>query len=194
MTEQLLFDIEPEFFFCIDDAKRHLRQLNQVTRSAVLDSYLAGFTNSESMSDYYQFFRLWLSRSAFSNFMAERKNIAADRCLGILHTVSDIMVTNGYLPLKLNGRDLECLLTERRLSLLRLLMMEWLCGTMNADMLSAHPPLYGQICSVLNSSELSPIVTKLESETSEPGLVSINGKLLFSELTSTPRHLSPESF
>lgn len=194
MTEHLLFDIEPEFSYCIEDARRHLRQLNQVTRSAVLDSYLAGFANSESMGDYYQFFRIWLSRSAFSNLMAGRKNIAADRCLGILHTVSEIMVTNGYAPLKLNRKDLECLLTERRLSLVRLLSTEWLCGTMSAEMLLAHPPLYGQICSVLNLSESSPIVTQLEKETSGHGLPETNVRHLFSETTSTPRHSLPESF
>lgn len=194
MIDYLLFDIEPEFSYCIEDARRHLRQLNQVTRSAVLDSYLAGFTNSDSMGDYYQFFRLWLSRSAFSNLMAGRKNISGDRCLGILHTVSQIMVENGHNPLKLNRKDLECLLTERRLSLLRLLSMEWLCGTMNAEMLLAHPPLYGQICSVLNSSESSPIVTQLEKETSGHGSPETNVRHLFSEKTSTPKHSFPESF
>lgn len=194
MSDYLLFDIEPEFSYSIDDQRRHVHQLNVVTRSAVLTVFHRMDEPLKSIYAYHAHFRMWVSRTAWSNFIHGRKRISSDRCLGILYTLSALENKQWHSTLTLSHGDTECLLTERRLCLLRLLTMEWLCGTLSAEMLLAHPPLYGQICSVLNSSESSPIVSQLEKETSEPGLPTTKDRPRSSAMTWTLKHSSQESF
>lgn len=193
-TTQLDFEIEGEFTYSIDNARQHTRHVNNVTRSVVLETCQAIWGEEANIRDYYEYFAPWLLRTAFYNFLNNRNGISTDRCLGILYSCGHLRCMNGLPPFKLTEEQLECLLTERRLNLLRVYSLEWLSSTMSVEIPSAHPHLYGIICNELNSSESLPSVIPSEKEMSVPGLDAIREQLRSLGQTSTPKHSSPELF
>ena len=91
------------------ESRRYERGINALVRKVLLETYQEMYSEPLNVRPFYRFFKRWIGRSAFYNFLHYRGGVSTDRCLGMLMSTIELRLALGLKAINLSEDDLELL-------------------------------------------------------------------------------------
>lgn len=91
------------------ESRRYERGINALVRKVLLETYQEMYSEPLNVRPFYRFFKRWIGRSAFYNFLHHRGGVSTDRCLGMLMSAIELRLALGLKASSLSEDDLELL-------------------------------------------------------------------------------------